>query len=278
MNKPVLFALTALVAVSCVSKKKYAELQAEMEQMQTMETVNTSLQSRMEAMETGHQMEIKELQRQLEETHMMLKEKDMELHAHEMGALSPEERQRMEEERRRQQEMEMQRMHENPQNQGFEAALAKSESEERLLKSTLEGALQAYSAPKVLIEKRGSRVVLSVQDDVLFTDGNGQVSAGGETFINRVAASMKVNNDLEMFVIGIADAQSSEAMTKAMNKAGLLASRMAQMIPAVAAKAPLTGAKDCAHSFSERTTNCDRVEIVFAPDYEAALDNLRMTE
>lgn len=277
MNKVLILAVIALASVSCVSKKKYAEMQAEVERMKTLEGVNTSLQSRMEAMEVEQQNQMKDLMRQLEEAHRMVKEKDLELHAKDASGLTPEERLRVDEERRRLHETQLLEMHQKPPvNQQLDAILAKGESEARVLKSALDAALENYEPSKASVEKLGSRVVVSIQDNALFLEGNEQVSAGGETLLNRMSAAMKVRNDLRISIVGIAADESSEARSEAMKKAGILTERMVSAMPEVAAKAPLTGSKDCNHSYSGRITGCERLEIVFEPDYEAIIDTMRM--
>lgn len=277
MNKVLLLAVIALATVSCVSKKKYAEMKAEVERMKTLESVNTSLQSRMEAMEMEQQNQVKDLRRQLEEAHTMVKEKDMELHAKGVSDLSPEQRLQLEDERRRRHETQLLEMHQKPPvNQQLDAILAKGESEARMLKSALDAAFENYQPSKASVEKLGSRVVVSIQDDALFLEGNGQVSAGGETLLNRMAAALKVRNDLHIAVVGIAADESNEARSEAMKKSGILWERMVTIMPEVAAKSPLVGAKDCTHSFSGRITGCERLEIVFEPDYEAIIDTMRM--
>lgn len=273
MNKLLPFILITVSLTSCVSKKKYAALEAELEQSRSLESVNQSLQSRLKANEEGQRIEMEEMRKQLAEAHKAMKELAMQQQVRERSALTPEEQATMERERQRQHELEMLDRHKNPGNPELDGVVTKSQIDVRMLKSALDGALESYDTPKVIVEQLGSRLVVTVQDNVLFSSDKSGISASGETFISRLSSALKIENELQYSIIGISDGTSKQERAEALKKSEVLAEKL-NALPEISKKAPLIGTQDCDHSFSERKTSCDRVELVFEPNYEKIMRSM----
>jgi len=276
MYRIIYLAIPALLLSSCVPQKKYAALKAENESLQSSMQANTSVQrAKNEEIDMAHQ-EIQQMHQQVEqqETKMREMEELLSMMNEEGKAPDPEQLRIMEERRIQEREMERMKMEQSGQNMELENALGQNLMQLRFQKSALKSALSAYTGSKVEIIENPSMIIVSVKNSMLFTEGTSNISASGETFLNRFSGALSTKNDLGFSIDGISGGSNADDLMSAGTKANALAAKL-NAFGSVKKSFDAVTARACEDSKSGKVTSCDRTEFVFEIDYESVINAMQ---
>lgn len=269
-------AVTGLLLVaaltSCVSAKKYAALEQEVERLQASEEVLDALRNQRPAPTDEPNPEIEGLQEALKNAHLEIKALTMRIDQEEIAPLPPEQMMRLEEERIRKEEMAMMQEREQAGNKRSSQLLNDNAGKLRMATTAADAAMSKYEAPKVVVDKEQFQIIISVSDEVLFSGDGESISASGETFISRLMPVLEVSRGMQLFVLGIAN---GNVTAESMKKANLLHQALSKESTYRTFDA-MVGSLNCDNSISGRKTNCDKVEIVLRVDNDEALQLLLM--
>jgi flagellar motor protein MotB len=275
-----LIAASALLLSSCVSNKKYSELELEVERLRSTEAVlaSVSQQQNIPIDPNGEHdnPEVEDLRRQLED---FLKEMDrlkIELEARGASEMSPEELNRYEMDKLHAHEEEMMKMHQSGEGTGMkdsEKAISEQFRKLNLINKAAKAAMQDYGNNEVTVDEKGNYVVITIKQSRLLSSDKMSLSASGETFINRLKPVLEIARGSELRINGIAD--NSEERITSFNAASILDTELQKMSTYNTFSAPVMVA-DCDNALSGRKSNCEKVEIVFGPEIEEALQLMRM--
>ncbi|GEM_PF-5921698 len=252
--------------ISCVSKKKYAALEAELNTAKTRtEIAEVNKTSEVKTAEE-YESAMADMQ---EEMNDMFNRMELAMQSYEAASgkpFDPTNAQQIMEEHQREQE--------DP--SAGEAAvpmmneLHKQETRMRFTKQAFEKVVKNYPASQMKLVQKGGRLVISISKDILFSGDEVELSPSGETAVNRLAAAFKVQNDFRVLVMGVSDGEKTAAQaTRAFNLAKAI-----EMREEVLGRNLLPSATTCAESYGD-FKSCDRFDIVLEQNYEAAVNTLR---
>lgn len=271
---------STFLLTSCVSSKKYSDLESEVERLRSTEAVLASL-SKQQNMPTDpngpdDNPEVEDLRRQLDNFAKEMDQLKMELEARGGSEMTPEELNRLEMEKMRKHEQEMIQMHQS----GGGATVKDSEQmisdqfrKLNLISKAAKAAMQDYSNNEVTVDEKGNYLVITVKQSQVLSTDKMSLSASGETFINRLKPVFEVARGSALRLNGIAD--NNEARIGAFNAASILDRELQKMSTYNTFSAPVM-VMDCDNAISGRKGNCDKVEIVFGPETDEALQLMRM--
>lgn len=263
-----------LFTTSCVSKKKYAALEAQIEQQQSAQAAVQAIKAAKAAESDAQESIITDLNQQLEDMHRMVEELNEQMRSANLPPPTPEQIQQREQQRLLEHEMEMVKMNEENDQSATNRVLTKNENTMRLTYQAAQGALSAYSEPQVVIERVNSRLIITLKDESVLSDGKSELSVPGETLINRLVPILSVAEGLELAIVGITDTKTEEGRQKAAQKAGAIANRLRKEA-AFSELKTITATQHCSEAYSGRKTGCDRVELVFSYNYDEVMSALR---
>lgn len=269
-----LFIASSLLLSSCVSSKKYSELQDRLEQYESAGAVAEVTKKDQKMQIDASQAQIQEMEAEMQALRDKMADVESQQAVNAYANMTPEqlamaERKMMEDRHAR----EMQ-MHQEASNSEFEQSVSINNRQLQAMETALTGALSYYSEPDVSIIDKGSKVIVVVSDKLLFSEDKSRLSAQGETFMNRLYSALKEQNDRPFNIYGITGATQDENLDLASSKAMLVAKNLnakggLKQMEAV-------GAQACNMSNSARNSACDRIEIVFEYDYDQILEKAQM--
>ena len=264
-----LFVASTLFFTSCVSSKKYSELQSKLEQYESSGAIAETTTKDQKMQIDASNAQIEEMETEIRSLIEKMAEIESQQAVGQFADMNPEqlamaERKMMEDRHNR----EMQ-MHENMANQEFDQMVSINARQLQSLKTTLTGALSYYSEPEVSILDKGSKLLVLVSDKLLFDENKTRLSAQGETFMNRMYTALKEQDDRPYKILGITGATLDDNLETASNKAMLVAKNLNSK--GVLKQMQAVGAQACNMSASGRNSACDRIEIEFTYDYDQIL-------
>lgn len=264
-----LFVASTLFFTSCVSSKKYSELQSKLEQYESSGAIAETTTKDQKMQIDASNAQIEEMETEIRSLIEKMAEIESQQAVGQFADMNPEqlamaERKMMEDRHNR----EMQ-MHENMANQEFDQMVSINARQLQSLKTTLTGALSYYSEPEVSILDKGSKLLVLVSDKLLFDENKTRLSAQGETFMNRMYTALKEQDDRPYKILGITGATLDDNLETASNKAMLVAKNLNSK--GALKQMQAVGAQACNMSASGRNSACDRIEIEFTYDYDQIL-------
>lgn len=275
-----LIAVSALLLSSCVSSKKYSELESEVESLRSTEAVLASVSQQqnnlIDSNGKPNNPEVDDLRQQID---FFVKEMDqlkMQLEAKGGSELTPEELNRYEMDKMRAHEEEMMKIHQSgeaAQMRDSEKSISDQFRKLNLISKAAKAAMQDYSNNEVTVDEKGNYVVITIKQSQLLSSDKMSLSASGETFVNRLKPVLEIARGSKLRINGIAD--YSEERITSFNAASILDTELRKMSTYNTFSAPLM-VIDCDNAISGRKSNCEKVEIVFGPEIEEALQLMRM--
>lgn len=276
MKSVITIVLASALLSSCVSSKKYSELESEVEQLRTSQNIVSALQSQASSKPVEGEAEdprLQDLSMQLKDAHNEIRLLNEQIKAADMPPLSMEQLGMLDQERMQKYELEMMKMHQANQGSESREMIAKNEDQLKTVNTAATIAMDPYKNGEVLIEHIGSKVVITVKDNTLFSTDKSSISASGQTFINRFLPVLEVSRGLELSVVGICD--NHDGKSAAANRATVLDKELLKSSTYKSFDA-LVASQTCENAASGRKTNCDKVEIVFETNNEEALKLMRI--
>ena len=274
------FVASTLLLSSCVSNKKYSELESEVERLRSTEAVLASVSRQQETPadpNAPHENpEIDDLRRQIDDYSREMNDLKMKLEATAGTDMSPEELSRYEMDKLHKHEEEMMKMHQGGQNatiKDSERMISDQFQKLIMIGKAARAAMADYKNNEVTIDDKGNYVVITVKQSQLLSSDKESISASGETFINRLKPVLEIARGTEVRLIGITD--SEEGRNTAFSAASILDVELQKMSTYNTYAAPVM-VTDCDNALSGRKSNCDKVEIVFGPEIQEALQLMRM--
>ena len=272
--------IVSLVLVSCVSNKKYAELESEVERLRATEAVFNSVSQQQNVSEDPNapddDPEKQELRQHAEDLNKELNELRMKLDAMGAANMSPKEMEMFETERMRKHEQEMMKLHQN-QTEGSMKDSERMVSEQfqklKLVEKGARAAMETYQNDEVLIDEKSNYLIITVKQSLVLNSAKDGLSASGETFVNRLKPVLEIARGTSLMINGVSDSQDGQ--TSAFNAAKMLDSELQKMSTYNTFSAPVM-VTDCDNAYSGRRTQCDKIELVFGPDVEEPLQLMRM--
>ena len=259
----------AIAMTSCVSNKKYAELEAENTRLKAIESAVASINQASERSvmlpSHGELDEMKDLRTQLHFANSEIERLNNKLSLLDQGELSPEQAALLHQQEMSRHEEEMMKANQ----QGF------SKSDELIAMdfrkiAKAKTAAQAVFADdnQVTITQTNTGLVISAANDHLFGSDQNSVSASGETFLNRFVAVLEVSKGLDLSVVGVIS-QASKKL-EAASRASELDKKLLNN-PTYKTFGASIESVDCDHSYSGSKAKCDRIEFVLQPAMDEAL-------
>jgi flagellar motor protein MotB len=264
--------LTIAVAMtSCVSNKKYAELEAENTRLKALEAAVSSINKESERpfpepeANLIHDEELKVLRKESHFLHGEIERLNAKVNLLDQGDLSPEQSALLQQQEMSRHEEEIMKANQ----QGFSKSDDLIAIEFRKI-SKARTAAQAVFADdnQVTITQTNTGLVISATNDHMFGSDQNSISASGETFLNRFTAVLEVSKGLDLSVVGVSAQSSKKA--EASSRAAELDKKLLNNSTYKTFGASIESV-DCDHSYSGSKSKCDRVEFVFQPDLDEAL-------
>ncbi len=268
-----LFVATTLLFTSCVSSKKYSDLQSKLEQYESSGAIAETTDKDQKMQIHGAQAQIQEMELEIRSLIEKMSEIESQQEAIQFSDMNPEqlampERKMMEDRHNREMNM-----HEQESNQEFDQMMNVNARQLQSLKTTLTGALSYYAEPQVSILDKGSRIMVLVSDKLLFNEDKSRLTAQGETFMNRLYSALKEQDDRPFKIYGMTGATQDDDLDLASAKAMMVAKNLnakgglKQMVAA--------GAQACNMSGSGRNSACDRVEFIFEYNFDQIIETTK---
>jgi chemotaxis protein MotB len=276
MKTALSIAFASLLLTSCVSSKKYSALESEVEQLRTSQNILSALQNQANPERDGVMQEdprVDDLSMQLKDAHNEIRQLNEQIKAANMPPLSMEQLGMLDQERMQQHELDMMKMHQESQGTESREAIAKNETQLKNANTAATIAMEPYKNGEVLVELKGSKMIITVKDNALFSSDKSSISASGQTFINRFLPVLEVSRGLTLYIVGISD--NDEGKLSASNKAAVLDKDLLKSSTYKSFDA-MIGAQICENAASGRKTNCDKVEIIIETNNEEALNLMRI--
>jgi chemotaxis protein MotB len=265
--------LAAITLSSCVSNKKYAELESEVERLKSTELALSSVSDRASApMDPEENPEILALRRMVEDAHQEMGMLKAEMEVRNMNEMTPEQQRMWEEEKSRMHHEEMLNRDSQNEVKKSEEAFGATESRLGLTHRAATGALSKYESGEVIVDKMGSFIVITVKDKTLFSTDKQSISASGETFVNRFSPVLEMARGSKIYIQGISE--NLDGRSDAFAKALVLDMKLGSLSTYKTYDA-LIGAQTCDNAKSKRQSGCDKVEIIIEGDYDEAMNLLR---
>lgn len=268
------FLILMLSSTSCVSKKKYAALQAENESLHSvensLEALNAARKTDADAMrdrEELHRGEVDELKRQV-------KILEAQLGGSSGLVIRPEHLEQIERERVQEHERRMLQSMPGQGASAMEVKLNQMESAMRITENSLKGTMNSYGYGTVDVERIGKYLVVSVKNELLYTADGSKLTASGETFINRFLPSLKTAEGLTLSIIGVSETDESAARLSAQQKSNTLYAALNKNVDFAKFDA-ITSVLACEKSLGGKKNQCSRTDIVFDYDNDALIDSMK---
>ena len=259
--------MLALVMTACVSKKKYAELEAQLATESTKREIGQVRKT--DELKTAEEYEaiLADMQQEMDGMYQRMELAMTSYEAASGEPFDPSKAQEILEQRN-------QETHEGAGagNQALMEELAKQETRMRFTKAAFEKVLKNYSGSQMKMTQDGGRLVISIKKGVLFSGDDSELSPQGETAVNRLAAAFAVQNDFRVLIMGV---NEGEAKPTTLLRAGAFANALGQRME-LKDKVLIPSSISCEEAYGDFGT-CDRFEIVLEQDYEAAVGTLRYT-
>lgn len=267
MKKLIYFTGLIVLVTSCVSKKQYAELEAQLAQQESKQVTVEAMKKAQAASSASQQTVISDMQMEVDQLKQLIGELNAQIESQNIPPLTPEQMQQREEERIQEREFKMMQMQQQQMNSEAAKMMEDSDMAMRMTRAALDGVAEQYDAGQMMVEPVGSRLVVTIKDDALFTGDKESLSNAGETLLKRITPALEVAEGLDLMVVGISPDGSAEALSEAATKTNTLADQW-NGNAAFDKLGPVIGTRDCKNAFSKRQTNCDKLELVFSHNYE----------
>lgn len=266
-------AIVSLVIIalnSCVSKKKYAELEREIETIKTKNAVETvNQQNRFKTIEEYERV-FEEMETELNQTQMKLEQVMV---SYEAAGGAPIDQESIERIRSEQEEKQMQNQ-EQEQNEELMKKLLVQDRNMRYCKQALEKAIQNYSGSEMKLVQKNGLLILSINRSILFQNGETELSATGVTALNRIGPGLKSADDMRINVMAISANGESKENSEIHNRQAFQIANSLREMAELKGKKILPSQVECADAYGSQS-NCDRFDIVIEQNYEEAINTLR---
>lgn len=272
--------IVSLVLASCVSNKKYAELESEVERLRATEAVLNSVSQRPNLTEDpqapDEDPEKQELRNHVDGLNKELHDLRMKLDAMGAGEMSREQIEAYEMEKQRQHELETMKLHMSQKEGSMkdsERMISEQFQKLILVEKGARAAMEPYQNNEVFIDEKSNYVIVTVKQSLILNSAKDGLSASGETFVNRLKPVLEIARGTNLMINGVSDSQ--EDQTNAFAAAKLLDSELQKISTYKTFSAPVM-VTDCDNTYSGRRTQCDKIELVFGPELEESLQLMRM--
>lgn len=264
IKKLTLLLIIASALTGCITKKKYAALEAELNTLRTQREIE-------EVSKTAETKTAEEYERTLDGMQNEMREmyENMELAMQSYEAASGEAFDATKAREILQQER-TEPVENNEDQAKMLKALHEQETRMRFAKQAFDKVAKNYTSGQMQVVQKGGRLVVSISSALLFSRNESELSAVGETALNRLAAAFAVQNDFRVFAMGVSETKDDQSQLIRAYQVALGLAKRAE----VQGKLIMPSSIPCASSYAEFKT-CDRIDLVLEQDYEAAVGNLR---
>ena len=271
---------SALMLTSCVSNKKYAELESEVERLRSTEAVLAAVSKKPmtdehDPMDPENNPEIITLRTELENVHKEMNDLRMKMDAKSAGDMTEQEYAIYEQEKMRAHEMEMMELHQQPQTEMKESERLFVEQNQKMnfVNKAARAAFVDYKNNEVTIDEKSMYTVITVKKSLLFSSDGNSISASGQTFINRLKPVLEISRGTELSLNGIAS--NAEDKETAFHTANVLDQELTKLRTYKTFAAPVM-VMECDNALSGRKSNCDKIEIVIRPKLDEAMKQMQL--
>jgi chemotaxis protein MotB len=265
-------AASSLLLYGCVSQKKYAELEAENDRLQSAVPVLDARQSAEARMIQELQTKVQQQSIELQEMHRNQKEYSRMMEAGNMPQPTQEQLRMYEmkqaEAMHASMEAGMDPM--NPRQSEVEMDFQRQSFENRLAFEALKSALSNYNAKQVQLSQRGGGAVMSIAIKECFEPGSSELSDLGKSLMTKIGVALEGNSPLFYRVLVVTekgDHKNANAQAAAIY-ASLAGQKGKVRLPQSVGSASC----DVMRAFS--TMTCDRIDFVFEQDYASLMPRL----
>jgi flagellar motor protein MotB len=263
-----LLTLTILILSlsGCVSKKKYAALESEVERLRIAEPIQKATEQTEQLLIEDMKQQVQQLQDQLASSNRTLEKFQMLEDATSIPQPTPEQMEAY----RLQHDQDMQerenRMIKEDQESALTAYYIDKSMDLRVIEAGCEQAIDGYKPEQVQLTLEPGQLDVSIANDELFDENKKALNANGISLLNKLAVAINGRNQVPFYIV-VTDEERSLSIERGLAIQDFLGSLE------VSSNAPKgTGVTSCREAIGVDSKDCDRTVLRFRPDYNEVIE------